>query len=113
LMMSDVGIKMAARELAAEIASRLQEFKGLVPAGSDPGSDALSRLGNRRSGLAHMLRRLERVERDCSRLADRTSGAMQSLCRCTAKLAHEYIESLKMAGNSADVICKCLGRLAR
>jgi outer membrane protein assembly factor BamB len=36
LMLSDVGIKMAAREFAAEIASRVREFEGFVPAGSDP-----------------------------------------------------------------------------
>jgi hypothetical protein len=59
------------------------------------------------------LKALERVERECNRLADRSSGEMQSLGRCTAKLAHEYIESLKLAADSADVICKCLGKMAR
>jgi hypothetical protein len=54
LMILDVGMKLAAREFAGEIASRVREFEGFVPAGSDPGSDALSRLGNRRSGMAHM-----------------------------------------------------------
>ena len=54
LMVSDVGIKMAAREFAGEIASGVREFEGFVPAGSDPGSDAVSRLGNRRSGLAQV-----------------------------------------------------------
>jgi hypothetical protein len=45
---------VAAREFAAEIASRVREFEGFVASGSDPGSDALSRLGNRRSGMVHM-----------------------------------------------------------
>ena len=45
---------VAAREFAGEIAGRVREFEGFVPCGSDPGSDALSRLGNRRSGMAHM-----------------------------------------------------------
>jgi hypothetical protein len=36
LMMSDVGMKMAARELAEEMASRVREFEGFVPSGSDP-----------------------------------------------------------------------------
>jgi hypothetical protein len=54
LVLSDVGLKMAAREFAGEIASRVREFEGFVAAGSDPGSDALSRLGNRRSVLANM-----------------------------------------------------------
>jgi hypothetical protein len=34
-MLSDVGLKMAAREFAGEIARRVGEFEGLVPAGSD------------------------------------------------------------------------------
>jgi hypothetical protein len=59
------------------------------------------------------LKALERVERECNGLADQTSGGMQSLSRLTAKLAHEYIESLKLAADSADVICKCLGKIAR
>jgi hypothetical protein len=53
-MMSGVGIKVAAGEFAEGIASRVREFEEFVPAGSDPGSDALSRLGNRRFGTAHM-----------------------------------------------------------
>jgi hypothetical protein len=37
VMLSDVGIKKAAREFAGEIASRVSEFEeGFVPAGSDP-----------------------------------------------------------------------------
>ena len=59
------------------------------------------------------LRRLERVEKDCAGLAERSSGAVQMLGRCVAKLARQYIDSLKMAGESADVICKCLGKMAR
>jgi hypothetical protein len=54
LMLFDAHVKMAAREFAGEIASRVREFEGFVPSGSDPGSDALSRLGNRRCGMAHM-----------------------------------------------------------
>ncbi len=36
LMMSDVHVKKAARELAGEIASRVRAFERFVPAGSDP-----------------------------------------------------------------------------
>jgi hypothetical protein len=54
LMMSDVGVMVAAREFAGEIGSWVREFEGFVTAGSDPGSEALSRLGNRRSGLAQV-----------------------------------------------------------
>jgi hypothetical protein len=36
LMLSDAGIKMAAREFAGGIASRVREFEGFVPSGSDP-----------------------------------------------------------------------------
>jgi hypothetical protein len=71
LMMSDVGLKMAAREFAGEIAGRVREFEGFVSAGSDQGSDALSRLGNRRSGLDAV-----------SRLGNRRSG-----------LAHMFLEA--------------------
>jgi hypothetical protein len=59
------------------------------------------------------LKRLERVEKDCAGLAQRSSGAAQMLAKCTAKLARQYIDSLKMAGESADAICKCLGKMAR
>lgn len=59
------------------------------------------------------LKRLESVEKECAGLAQRSSGAAQMLARCTAKLARQYIDSLRLAGDSADVICKCLGKLAR
>jgi hypothetical protein len=59
------------------------------------------------------LKRLERVEKDCAGLAERSSGAAQMLANCTAKLARQYIDSLKMAGESADAICKSLGKMAR
>ena len=35
-MVSDVGIKVGARGFAGEIASRVREFEGFVPSGSDP-----------------------------------------------------------------------------
>jgi hypothetical protein len=59
------------------------------------------------------VRRLEGVERECVRLAGRSTGAVEALCRLTAKLARQYIESLQMAADSADKICKCLGRMAQ
>jgi len=50
-MISDAGVKVALREFAGEIGSRVREFEGFVAGGLDPGSDALSRFGNRRSGF--------------------------------------------------------------
>ncbi len=59
------------------------------------------------------LRRLESMEKGWAGIAERTSGDVQMLASYSASLARQYIDSLKMAGNSADEICKALGKMVQ
>jgi response regulator RpfG family c-di-GMP phosphodiesterase len=63
----------------------------------------------RKSTIQH----LERIEKESARLAERTTGEVQALSSLAAEMAQQHIASLKMAADSADVICKCLGKLAQ
>ena len=62
----------------------------------------------RKSTIKH----LERIERETASMAGRTSGEVQVLSSLTARIAQQHIVSIKMAADSADMICKCLGKMS-